>query len=91
MDLTELRREIDAVDRQLVALLERRLDVSAAIAGYKREKGLPVLDASREAEKLAAVRALCRPETGELIAGLYGPIMAASRTWQTRCMEEENG
>ena len=91
MDLKELRQEIDGVDGQLIALLERRLDVSAAIAAYKKDHGLPVLDPGREAEKLSAVRDRCRPETADLIAGLYGPIMAASRTWQARCMEADNG
>ena len=91
MDLTELRTEIDAVDRELIALLERRFDVSAAIADYKRAHGLAVLDPGREAVKLSAVRAQCRPETADLIAGLYGPIMAASRAFQTQRMEADYG
>lgn len=91
MDLNELRTQIDAVDRDLVALLEKRLDVAAAIADYKMAHGLPVLDAGRETQKISSVRALCRPETADLIAGLYGPIMAASRTYQTRRMEDAHG
>lgn len=91
MDLTELRIEIDQVDRALIALLERRLDIAGAIADYKQAHGLPVLDSSREAVKLEAVRAQCRPESADLIAGLYGPIMAASRSWQTKRMEVNHG
>lgn len=91
MDLNELRNEIDAVDAGLVALLEKRLDVSAAIGAYKKAHGLPVLDRSREAAKIAAVRAMCRPATADLIGDLYDPIMAASRAYQTRLTEEKDG
>lgn len=91
MDLNELRKEIDAVDRELIALLEKRLDVAAAIAAYKKAHGLPVLDRSREAAKIESVRAQCRRSTADLIGDLYGPIMAASRSYQTRLMEEEDG
>ena len=91
MDLNELRRQIDAVDEQLIALLEKRLDISAAIGAYKSSHGLPVLDQSREEAKVRAVRAQCRQQTADLIGDLYGPIIAASRTYQARLREDENG
>ena len=91
MDLQELRRQIDQVDAGLIALLEKRFDVAASIADYKMANGLPVMDAGREEEKIAAVKAQCRPDTAELIGSLYGPIMAASRTYQARRMEERHG
>ena len=91
MDLTELRTEIDAIDRELIALLERRMDVAAGIAAYKQERGLPVLDAAREAQKLDAVRAQCRPETAENIADVFEAVMAASRAHQKRLMEDGHG
>ena len=91
MELPTLRSEIDALDRQLVELLERRIDVAAAIAAVKAENGLPVLDASREAEKLAAIRALCRPETAELLPDVFRAVMAASRTYQEKLLEERHG
>ena len=91
MDLNDLRRQIDGVDRELVALLEKRLDIAAAIADYKKAHGFAVLDQGREEQKTQAIRALCRPGTADLIAGLYGPIMAASRAYQTRRMEDAHG
>ncbi len=90
MDLNELRARIDAVDRELVTLLEKRMDISAAIGDYKRAHGLAVLDPGREAQKTEAIRTLCRPETADLIAGLYGPIMAASRAYQHRRGEDRH-
>ena len=91
MDLTELRVQIDAVDKELIALLEKRFDVAAAIADWKQAHGLPVLDAGREAAKIQAVKAQCRPETADLIGGLYGPIMAATRSYETGRMEDSHG
>lgn len=89
MELSELRTQIDAIDAQLIELLERRMDVAAGVAEYKRGTGKPVLDAARELEKLQAVSDRCRPETTELITGLFAEIMAASRAFQTRLLEEE--
>lgn len=91
MDLTELRARIDNIDRQLIALLEARMDVAAGVAAYKLEHGLPVLDAGREAEKLAAVKALCRPETAERISPVFEAVMAQSRAYQSAFMERSHG
>lgn len=86
-ELTALRARIDALDRELTALLEQRMDVAADIAAWKRQAGAPILDAAREAEKLAAVRARCRPETSEAIARVFEAVMAASRAYQAAWME----
>ena len=52
MELQELRNEINRIDGEMLALLERRLAVCRAIAEYKRQNGLPVRDPARETEKL---------------------------------------
>lgn len=89
MELTELRKNIDTIDQQLIALFEQRMDVASSIAAYKKAAGKPILDTSREEEKLQAVAAQCRPETADLIAGLFKEIMAASRNYQARHMESD--
>jgi len=88
MELTELRTEIDVIDRELIALLERRMDVAADIAAYKQARGLPVRDAPRETQKLASVRAQCRPATADAIASVFAAVMAASRGYQEALMED---
>ena len=47
MDLTQCREKIDELDRQLVALFAERMETAAQVAAYKKEHGLPVLDAAR--------------------------------------------
>ncbi len=91
MELNDLRREIDAIDGEIISLLERRMDVASSIADAKARTGKPILDAAREAEKLAAVKASCRPETAEGIAGIFESVMSASRAHQARRMESSHG
>lgn len=46
--LDETRKEIEVIDKQMAALFEKRMDCAKAVAEYKMEKGLPVLDKARE-------------------------------------------
>ena len=87
MELTELRARIDEIDAALIELLEQRMDVAAGVADYKIAHGLPVLDASREKEKYAAIRAKCRPETADGIESIFAAALAASRAYQQARME----
>ncbi len=91
MELNELRARIDGVDRELIRLLERRMDISEEIAVWKKAHEVPVLDAAREEEKLAAVRARCRPERAEVIAEIFRSIMAGSRAVQNARTEDRHG
>ena len=58
MDLSQLRQQIDTIDRQIVNLYEERMDVSRQVAEYKIETGKKVFDKQREQEKIAGVKAL---------------------------------
>ena len=55
MDLSQLRQQIDTIDRQIVDLYEKRMDVSRQVAEYKIETGKKVFDKQREQEKIAAL------------------------------------
>jgi len=50
MDISEWRRRIDEIDRELVALLNRRAQAVLEIARLKRQLGLPVYEPEREEE-----------------------------------------
>lgn len=54
--MDELRRRIDALDAQLVALLNQRAACALAIGRLKEAAGLPIYQPTREAEVLANVR-----------------------------------
>ena len=62
MEIEELRREIDGIDEELVRLFVKRMGVSAQVAEYKREKGLPVRNPQRERQLLERVSELAGEE-----------------------------
>jgi len=81
-DLAASRRKIDRIDRELVALFSARMGVSADVAAYKRQIGMPVTDAKREAALLDRVAALSPAETADYTRTLYTNIMSLSRAYQ---------
>lgn len=50
MDLQELRSEIEAIDKELVKLFEKRMNVAKKVGEYKRENHLQVYNGERESE-----------------------------------------
>ena len=82
MELTELRERIDRIDADLVRLFTERMALSGQVAEYKKEHSLPALDASRERQKLAAVRAAAGEQFAQPASVLYGTIFDLSRAYQ---------
>jgi len=81
----ELRREIDLIDAQIVALLDRRAETALQIGAFKKEAGIPSpLDEAREAEVLDRVRGTRRgPFPDNILISIYREIIAACRDIQT--------
>lgn len=50
LNLQEMRNEIDLIDKKMVELYERRMEVVLNIAEYKFQNDLPVLNSDRENE-----------------------------------------
>jgi chorismate mutase / prephenate dehydratase len=55
MDLTEIRKEIDIIDDQMLDLFIKRMDISDEVAAYKLANSIPVQNKAREREILAKV------------------------------------
>lgn len=87
MDIQELRGRIDGIDEELVALFLHRMEVSAQIGAYKKERGLPIFVPEREQEKLADVAAKAGPEMAGYIKRLYDAIFTLSRDYQNEVLE----
>lgn len=51
--LGELRGRIDALDKELVDVLARRMDISRQIGAYKKESNIPVVQAERYGDIMA--------------------------------------
>ncbi len=82
MELSELRQQIDEIDRELVSLFTRRMSVSADVAEYKRQTGMNVLDPSRERALLGKVSELAGEDLEEYTRTLYATILELSRSYQ---------
>ncbi|MBP5198325.1 MAG: chorismate mutase [Lachnospiraceae bacterium] len=88
MDIKDLRGRIDEIDKDMVGLLEERLDVSSQIAEYKIKNGKPVLDRSREQEVIDSVKAMAHSDfNGEAAGSLMENIMASSRKLQRNVLK----
>ena len=90
MDLLELRHQIDDIDNQLVALFKERMQVAASVAEYKRENGMPVLDASRERALLSKIAELSGEEFEDYTRTLYSTILELSRSYQHKQLHHES-
>lgn len=89
-ELKQYRDQIDAIDRQLADLFQQRMDVVDRVGQYKLARNMPVLDAKREQEVLAAKAALARDETMSAdMAALFENLMAISRRRQRKLIRED--
>ena len=81
MKLEEVRKEIDAIDRQLLPLFLKRMDCAKQVAEIKREQHLPVLNSDREQEILDSMAQRAGNYAGEACM-LYATLMDMSRALQ---------
>ncbi|MGZ5217679.1 MAG: prephenate dehydratase [Caldimonas sp.] len=83
-DLGALRAQIDALDAELLGLLNRRAGVARSIGELKRAEGSPAFRPEREA---AVIDALKAANTGPLptdsVAPIWREIMSACRALET--------
>jgi chorismate mutase/prephenate dehydratase len=84
VNLEELRKKIDDADARIVELIAERIRQAQEIGREKQKNGTPVVDASREEQVLAHVRALAQKEglSEKDIEGVFRQIMMASRAVQ---------
>ena len=83
MDLSQIRVEIDGVDKQIVELFQKRMELSGMVAENKRGTGKKIYDRQRELEKLAALGELANSEFNRhSIEELFLQIMSISRRYQ---------
>jgi len=83
-DLLALRAQIDAVDRDLLALLNRRASLAQAVGEIKRHEGTAVFRPEREAQVIDGLKAAnCGPLKTASIAPIWREIMSACRALET--------
>jgi chorismate mutase len=83
-DIKKIRQQIDAVDKELLFLLNRRMQLALAIGHHKKTHALPVRDERRERalfERLSTLNP--GPLSAEDVQRIYETIMTVSRRLQT--------
>ena len=84
-DLGEWRKEIDAVDRQIVDLLNRRAEIVLGLAPLKRAQGVPVYEPNRERLVIDNVDGSNHgPLPTEALKRIYRAVMQEMRAMQNR-------
>ena len=85
--LSEARLTINEIDREMAKLFERRMRAAEAVAEYKRERGMQIPDAAREAELIKRNSELISDKTlREYYVNFLGGLLDVSKSYQSRLM-----
>jgi chorismate mutase len=78
--MDDLRARISATDREIVELLNRRLELVAELKRYKDEHGIAFVDPEREAQLYAERAAENRgPLSAEGLRAFYAELLALTK------------
>jgi chorismate mutase/prephenate dehydratase len=83
-DLSPLRAQIDALDRQLLTLLNRRAALAMQVGEIKKRSGTPAFRPEREAQVIDGLKtANPGPLATDSVAPIWREIMSACRALET--------
>jgi chorismate mutase/prephenate dehydratase len=89
-DLASYRERIDAIDRQLVALFEERMDVVLEVARYKLQNGMEIFQGAREVQVLERAQSLLKNHAYDAGAReLFTALMGISKDYQRQLLAAE--
>lgn len=83
MDISSIRQDINAIDKQLATLIAKRMDCARRITNIKQSDGSPVRNLARENDILDAVTTTAGPD-GPAARLVFQTILATSRALQYR-------
>lgn len=90
MDLSHYRNEIDIIDKELIKLFERRMEISKNIAKYKSENNMQVFDGSREKEVIEKnLKRLSKKEYEKVTKLFMSTLMDLSKSLQEEIVSRE--
>lgn len=89
--LEDCRRQIDALDAELLRLLNQRAAIACEIASIKAVSGLPAYDGNREGQVLArVVEKNTGPLDGQSVTDIFAGIIRETRRLGTQRMQEQS-
>ena len=89
-ELEELRRQIDDVDRRILALIRDRIRLVLQVGDLKRQRDLAFRDSVREESVLATLSSLAEPPLdAATVRRIYERIIDEARTIEERHVKGE--
>ena len=90
MELSEIRKELDVIDKKIIDLYFTRMDLCKKVAEYKIANNMPVLDGVREKQKLDNVSSNAESEFDkESLREIFQLLMDRSKMLQTDMMNNK--
>ena len=87
-ELDQIREQINHIDEEMAHLFEKRMEMSAQVAAFKKDRGLSVRDAERERELVERnVRYVSDETVGSYYAQFLRNVIGLSCAYQGRLME----
>lgn len=84
-ELSIYRSEIDSIDKELVELLEKRLDLSKKIGLYKKERDMEILNKERENQVIEnSLKLVKNHEYKTYITEIIKTVMEESKKLQSQ-------
>ena len=91
VDILECREKLDVIDKQILELFEKRMDIAKNVAEYKIKNDKPVLDTVREEQKLKATSDMVENKEYEQGAvELFTQLMSMSRKLQYKMIDKKD-
>lgn len=82
LNLDEIRKEISAINDEMLALFVKRMELSAQVARYKKANGLPTLDRKREEAIMQKVADSTGDEYRQYALKFFQAMMDLSKEYQ---------
>lgn len=87
--LEEYRKEIDLIDKEMIALFERRMDVARKVGEYKKENNMEILNSKREEEVIEKnINNLKNKDYKDIGREFFENLMKLSRSLQKDIIKE---
>lgn len=80
--LTEIRKQIDDIDKEIADLFSKRMDLVKQVIAYKKENNLPILDQNRENQMILNNKANVKEEYQDYYIKLLITLMSVSKELQ---------
>lgn len=89
MNLNEIRIQIDEMDREILDLFQKRMNLCRQVAAYKKENKLPIFQEEREIQILNKMEDLAEDDMKSGVKALFTVIMDISKQLQRQIISSD--